>query len=841
MTIHSSGFAVASDGAPAHDARLAFPQGDVLFGTLFRSASIGVKVADIQTRRILDANPAYQQMLGYTLEELCSRPYAELTHPDDRAPERALQESVREGDTDTFQIVKRYVHKDRTLVCARVTSSVVRDGDGIARYAVSMVEDVSRDQHVEALGARSDRTELQLSQHVVAARVRQLETIAELGRDILAGLTFDHLLERVGSSVARALDIDRVSVLEVVEDGQLSMLACYGWEDGVLPDTVLAAKDSQAGFQVSAGLPRLIVEDMLQETRFVPSRTLLDAGLRGSLSCLIEGDDVPFGVLAAHTYAPRSFTEEDSNFLASVAHLLGSVIRRDRIASLRVESEEELRRTAERFRMIADNAQDVIYRLRVGDDAGYDYISPMVASILGVPPEDFYADPDLSLKYLHEDDVNKVADSRGADEQSAPLLIRWHHPDGRLLSLERRTTHFYDDHGKPVAIEGIIRDVTERVAQEEKRRSLEEQLRQSQKLEAIGQLAGGIAHDFNNLLLALRGYGDLALRRLERGDTGVEDDIGEMLDATDRAAALTNQLLAFARRQQLNPEVIDLCDVVQDMDKLLRTLIGDQVELISMHGDGPVLVEVDRSQLEQVIANLGVNARDAMPESGRLEIEVANDGAGHAVLSFADTGCGMDSETVARVFEPFFTTKGDLGTGLGLATVHGIVSQSGGRISVESAPGNGTTFRVFLPLAHGEPAQALRPILTREARGGAESILVVEDDPMVRSIVKAMLEDRGYNVVAVDGSEAAIATVPASPVPFDLVLTDLVMPGLTGPQTVERLRELGCEAKVLYMSGYANDALRSGTQDSSITLLQKPFDGEALARHVRAALDEGSA
>jgi PAS domain S-box-containing protein len=836
MTIHPPGFAAASHGATVHDARRAFPQGDVLFGTLFRSASIGVKVADIQTRRILDANPAYQQLLGYTLDELRSRPYAELTHKDDRARERALQETVREGETDTFQIVKRYVHKDGTLVRARVTSSVVRDDDGIARYAVSMVEDVSQ----EHAGEVGDRTELHLSQDDVAARVRQLETIAELGRDILAGLTFDHLLERVGSSVARALDIDRVSVLEVVEDGRLSMLACHGWEAGVLPDTILAAKNSQAGFQASTGTPRLLVEDMLQETRFVPSPGLLNAGLRGSLSCLIEGDDVPFGVLAAHTYAPRTFTEEDSNFLASVAHLIGSVIRRDRIDSLRADSEGELRKTAERFRMIADNAQDVIYRLRVGDDAGYDYISPMVDSMLGVPSEDFYADPDLSLKYLHEDDVDKVADSRGAGEQSAPLLIRWHHPDGRLLWLERRTTHFYDEHDEPVAIEGIIRDVTERVAQEEKRRSLEEQLRQSQKLEAIGQLAGGIAHDFNNLLLALRGYGDLALRRLERGDTGVQDDIGEMLDATDRAAALTNQLLAFARRQQLNPEVIDLCDVVQDMDKLLRRLIGEQVELVSIHGEDLVLVEVDRSQLEQVIANLGVNARDAMPEGGRLEIEVGSDRAGHAVLSFTDTGCGMDEGTLGRVFEPFFTTKGDNGTGLGLATVHGIVSQSGGQISVESTQGDGTTFRVLFPLARGGLTPAAARDLVPDAAGGAESILVIEDETMVRTIVAAMLEDRGYNVVAVDGSESAIATVSAATAPFDLVLTDLVMPGLNGPQTIDRLRELGCEAKVLYMSGYANDAL-SGAEDSVITLLQKPFDGEALSRHVRAALDEVSA
>jgi PAS domain S-box-containing protein len=929
-----------------HETLRVLPQGDFLFGTLFRSASIGVKIMDMQTHRILDANPAYQRLLGYTVEELRSRPYAELTHPEDRARERALQKSVVEGKTDTFRLVKRYVHKGGASVWARVTASVVRDGDGIARYGVSMVEDVSDERaalkaisdadernrlivettsegiwvidaescttfaneamasmlgytvaemlgrsvfdFVDDEGARhsadlltqrhtgvservakrykradgtmleamlcrnalfgkdgdyigavaivSDMTELRRSEDSVSARVRQLETIAELGRDILAGLSLDHLLDRVGSSVARALDTDRVAVMEVLEDGRVATIAAYGW-DGAIGNTI-PAHTSQAGYQISTRTPRLIIEDMLQERRFVPSSTLIDGGVRGGLSCLIEGDEEPFGVLTAHTYAPRSFTDEDSNFLASVAHLIGSVIRRDRIASLGVQAEEELRRTAERFRMIADNSQDIIYRLRVGEDAGYDYMSPVVTSILGVTPEDFYADPDLPLKYLHEDDVESIANSRVSDEQSGALLVRWHHPDGRLLWIERRTRHFHGEDGKPFVIEGIIRDVTERVEQDERRRSLEEQLRQSQRLEAIGQLAGGIAHDFNNLLLALRGYGDLALRRLERGDMRVEDDIAEMLDATDRATALTNQLLAFARRQVLAPEVIDLCEVVKDMDRLLRQLIGEQVELVAVHGDEPILVEVDRSQLEQVIANLAVNAGHAMAEGGRLAIEVVSDRTGHAVLSVTDTGCGMDDQTAARIFEPFFTTKGENGTGLGLATVHGIVSQSGGRISVASEPGNGTTFRVFLPLAEGVPAPAA--VLLQKAAGGAESILVIEDEPMVRTIVTAMLEDRGYNVVAVDGSEAAIATVSASTASFDLVLSDLVMPGLNGRQTVGCLRELGCDAKVLYMSGYADEVLLGGPLDPATALLQKPFDGDALARQVRATLDQGN-
>jgi two-component system, cell cycle sensor histidine kinase and response regulator CckA len=761
-------FAAASSGDPAVLKLRALPQGDVLFGTLFRSASIGVKVVDMQTGLILDANPKFEQLLGYTLEELCGRPYAELTYVEDRDRERALQQSVTDGETDTFQLVKRYLRKDGTLIWGRVTASVVRDDDGKAHYGVSMVEDVTRERVAEE------------AQRAAEERYRLIVETTSEGIWVTDGDSRTTFVNKAMASMlgCTTSEVEGRSLFEFVDDEGARQAAVR-----------VAERRTEVSERVAVQYKRA-------------DGTMVDAML--CANALFGKDGEYVGMMAI------------------------------------VSDMTEVRRTASLFRMIADNAQDIIYRLRVGENPGYDYISPVVTSILGVTPEDCYADPDITLKYLHEDDVEDIAKSRVSDEQSAPLVVRWRHPDGHLVWLERRTTHSFDEHGNPTAIEGIIRDVSEKVAQDEQRQSLEEQLRQSQKLEAIGRLAGGIAHDFNNLLLALRGYGELALRRLEGGDSGVGDDIAEMLDATDRAAALTNQLLAFGRRQLLNPEVIDLCEVVEDMDKLLRRLIGEQVELVSVHGDKPVLVEVDRSQLEQVIANLAVNGRDAMPEGGRLEIEVGTDGADQAVLSVADNGCGMEEDTVERLFEPYFTTKGDNGTGLGLATVHGIVSQSGGRIAVESAPGKGSTFQVFLPLADGVPAPAAAVVPAEEARGGTESILLIEDDPMVRSIVTAMLDHLGYNVVAVDGSELAIATFSGTSEPFDLVLSDLVMPGLNGRQTFERLRALGCTAKVLYMSGYADDALLGSEDDAPIALIQKPFDGEALARKVRDALDKGA-
>jgi CheY-like chemotaxis protein len=400
-----------------------------------------------------------------------------------------------------------------------------------------------------------------------------------------------------------------------------------------------------------------------------------------------------------------------------------------------------------------------------------------------------------------------------------------------LLDAMLCTNALFGEDGEYVGALGIVSDMTER-------HLLEKQLHQSQKLEALGRFAGGIAHDFNNLLLALRGYGELALRRIERGDTDVSDDIAELLAATDRAASLTQQLLAFGRRQPLHPEVVDLCEVVADMDRLLRCLVGDQVEFVTSCHSGPALVEVDRSQIEQVIANLAVNARDAMPESGRLELGIAITDDGQAVLSVADTGSGMDDETATHIFEPFFTTKGDKGSGLGLATVHGIVAQSGGHISVVTAVGVGSTFRIVLPLADVQPA---RVPAAQGTERGTETILVIEDNSMVRSIVGAMLEQRGYKVITVASGEAAIERCQEFDEGIDLILSDLVMPGLSGRQTLERLREIGCNAKVIYMSGYANGTLDRGVLEPGTAFLEKPFDSDALAQRVREVLNQAAA
>ncbi|MDX6489740.1 MAG: two-component system, cell cycle sensor histidine kinase and response regulator CckA, partial [Gaiellaceae bacterium] len=476
--------------------------------------------------------------------------------------------------------------------------------------------------------------------------------------------------------------------------------------------------------------------------------------------------------------------------------------------------------------------------------------SHSMGQILGVgdaPPDNA-----LFLSLIHMDDRERMdrelAESleRGGDYELDFRIVR---PNGGVRWLLSRGRIIADETGQAVRKIGAAVDISERHEADDERVKLEQQLRHAQKLHAIGRLAGGVAHDFNNVLLAVRGYGELALRAIGRGADATQE-VEEMLAGAERAAALTRQLLAFSRRQVLRSDTIDLRDTVRDMDKMLRPLIGEDVELVTELCDEPVLVHGDPGQLEQVLANLAVNARDAMPGGGRLMIRVgladvdaaqASDGAAErsGVLSVTDTGSGMDPETVEQMFDPFFTTK-DEGTGLGLATVHGIVTQSGGSIWVHTEPGQGTTFKVYLPLAHGAATE--KPLLPHgpapPAGGLGETILLVEDDPQVRAVVGKMLESLDYRVLPAGDGEDALALADAFDGPIDLLVSDLVMPGLGGRQVAERLRESSPDTAVLYMSGYSDEAVvRRGVVDSNASFLQKPFATMDLARRVREMLE----
>ena len=450
---------------------------------------------------------------------------------------------------------------------------------------------------------------------------------------------------------------------------------------------------------------------------------------------------------------------------------------------------------------------------------------------------DVYADPAERQRLLDRDSYT----DREYDEVEAT----WKRKDGRHLTVQLSVRAVRSRSGQVEYYETFVRDVTEQ-------RRLQTQLVQSQKMEAVGRLAGGIAHDFNNLLTVITTSCDLLLEDLAATDPKRED-VDQVRKAADGAAALTRQLLAFSRQQVLTPQIVNLGDVVYGVEKMLRRVIGEDVDLVTVLGSDVGAVKADVGQLEQVLMNLAVNARDAMPTGGKLTIETANvehdpDYAREqeaapvsrfVMLAVSDTGTGMDEATKARIFEPFFTTKEvGKGTGLGLATVYGIVRQSGGFIWVYSEPGLGTTFKIYLPQVDAVAAGSAARATPTTSHRGTETVLLVEDAAAVRAVIHEALARQGYTVLDAPNGAEALRIAAGHPGPIHLLLTDVVMPGLSGRQLSDQLAQIRPETKVLYTSGYTDDAIvRHGVLESGIAYLQKPFSVDGLARKVREVLD----
>jgi len=472
-------------------------------------------------------------------------------------------------------------------------------------------------------------------------------------------------------------------------------------------------------------------------------------------------------------------------------------------------------------------------------------VNEAAVSQYGYTREEFLA---MTLEDISPpEDVRALRDLVAKSETGFRNRGEWRHrkKDGTIIDVEitRNTLTFS---GQPAAL-AMAHDIT-------KRKSVETQLLQAQKMEAVGRLAGGIAHDFNNLLTAIFGSSDLLLEDLG-GDDQRRADVEDIKQAAQRAAALTRQLLAFSRRQVLAPQVLDLNVLIADLEKMLRRLIGEDIEFRTVLAPDLDAVRADPGQLEQVIMNLAVNARDAMPQGGKLTVETANvdlDDAyaqahvpvvpgRYAMLAVNDTGIGMDTQVKAHIFEPFFTTKDKgKGTGLGLATVYGIVKQSNGYVWVYSEPGQGTTFKIYLPRVEATAeAPAPKPISPASLRG-SETVLLAEDEEAVRNLTRRVLEGQGYTVLTGADGQEALRLAEGHTGPIHLLLTDVVMPSMSGRQLAERVVSGRREMKVLYLSGYTDDAIvQHGVLEPGIAFLQKPFTPQGLARKVREVLDAG--
>ena len=511
-------------------------------------------------------------------------------------------------------------------------------------------------------------------------------------------------------------------------------------------------------------------------------------------------------------------------------------------AALRA-AQESLRRSESNFRSLVMNAPYGICRcdaLGILQDA-----NPALVAMFGYDSAAELTGRHLGSLYADAQQWFQTADYFHARKEFNNLTTECVRKDGASI-VARISGRSIPNGNNGGSFEIFMEDVTET-------RTLELQLRQAQKMEAIGRLAGGIAHDFNNLLMVISGYSEFLLERLGP-DPRLRGPAQEISNATQRATSLTRQLLAFSRKQMLAPKVLDLNEVVAENLKMLTRMIGEDIDLVMVPGPTLGAVRADPGQIDQVIMNLAVNARDAMPQGGKLTIETANvtldesfarthaplTAGDYIMLAISDTGVGMDNETQSRIFEPFFTTKGSKGTGLGLSTVYGIVKQSGGFIFVDSQPQRGTDFRAYFPRVDGrEDAAAAQDSLgLPRADRGQETILLVEDETNLRRLARQYLETQGYKILEAEDGAAALQIVDGYKGTIDLLLTDVIMPGMNGRELAAHVVKLLPEVRVLYMSGYTENAVGlDGTLDAGINLLQKPFSLPALKDRVRELLD----
>jgi PAS domain S-box-containing protein len=712
-----------------------------------------------------------------------------------------------EGELSGKRISSLILARDQQRLKAAL--AIVAAG-GVSREIWPMLRKDGQLMHAEVLAQR-------LSNGAVLAIVRDLQARSELERKIQASEA------KLGSILHTAPDF----IMTVDRSGRITFI--NRTQEPLSPEQVVGTScfdyvPPEARARVERALEHVFTTRELDQYE-VPSP--LDAsGQRGWSSVrvgpLLEGDRVIAATLCATDVTAYkqevARTRELLDRLGKIARLVPGVVFQ--------------------------------YQLRADGSACFPYASDRIREVFRVSPEAAHEDAALVWAAVHPEDRGRIVSSLEASEGS---LLSWQEEfrvqfaDGEIRWVSGVAVA--ESAGEAGTMwHGLFTDVTDRRQSEAERARLEEQLRHSQKLESIGQLAGGVAHDFNNLLTAVMAFVELAQEELPR-DTPVGEYLEGILAASARGAALTQQLLAFARKKIVKPENASLNELLERLVPMVRRLVGEHIQVELELEPEAGTVHIDVGSLEQVVMNLIVNARDAMPQGGTLTLETqalaleprdpAQRERQYAVLAVTDTGSGMSPEIRARLFEPFFTTKPQgVGTGLGLAMCQGIIEQAGGSISVHSKPGHGSTFRILLPRAELPRARHVTEPAPANGRGGSETLLIVEDEPMILSLARAALEKRGYRVLcASDGAEALAAAAQAG-VHIDLVVTDLVMPKLGGKELSSRLRERNPGTKVLYTSGYAESAIaRQGVLIEGVHFLEKPYTLAALARRVRELLD----
>jgi two-component system, cell cycle sensor histidine kinase and response regulator CckA len=672
---------------------------------------------------------------------------------------------------------------------------------------------------------------------VADRRLARLRGLARLSGVIASSLDPDEVLREIARAAAELMEAAAVG-LWVADEATRTL------EPRAFSSEQLAATYPRRRIEFDEGLPgwvathreALVVQDVFADGRTLAVDWFLQHGLRSAHVVPIVHQDALLGVLALNGQGPFDLAPEDREMLESFVGQAALAIRNAKLYA-------EAREARDFLRSIAVHSPAGIVTTDVRGRVTY--WSPRAQELLGYRPEEVLGRPVAELQRGGLESARALMRRLRAEdrirEHETEILSR----DGRWMECRFSLALLRDSAGTTIGTLAILEDTSER-------KRLEAQLRQAQKMEAVGRLAGGIAHDFNNLLAVIMGHSDLIRAVLRKGDR-LAHDVEQIRRASERAATLTRQLLAFSRRQFLQPQVIDVNTLVGNLATMLRRLIGEDIHLELRLDADAGRVSADPGQLEQVIMNLAVNARDAMPQGGRLTLETApasldqafvaaHPGAtagAHVRLSIHDTGCGMGPDVLAHLFEPFFTTKEPgRGTGLGLSTVYGIVKQHRGYVDVVSEVGRGSSFGVYLPRVEARPTPE-RPLPRERLKPGSrETVLFVEDEVALRDLMQRVLGKGGYTVLAAGDGLEALALAEAHPGRVDIMVTDVIMPRMSGPELAARLRARDPAIQVLYVSGYTADQLRAQTDlGADATLLAKPFTSDGLLRKVREVLD----
>jgi two-component system, cell cycle sensor histidine kinase and response regulator CckA len=791
-------------------AEQALAESESKFRALAESATTAIFIHN--GRRFLYSNQASEEVCGYTSAELRDMSPWDLIHLDQREMMHLRAADRLRGDASVQRYELRIVHKDGEDRWLDFSATVTQFAGEEAMLCTAF--DITQRKHAERL------------QSALYRMSDCANSVDDLGQ----------LFEALHQIIGELMYAQNLYIALLDESGEYLQFPYFVDQSDPIP----------AGRKRGRGLTEYVLRTgkaLLAD--FEKIRSLEDKREIEPLGpdCidwlgapLRQGSKV-FGVIALQSYDPGiRYRERDKEILTYVSQHISVALARKR-------QEEALRASEARHRSLVESAVYGMYRSTV--DGRFLDVNPALVQMLGYSsPEELLAVDMAREIYADPDQRAAVIQAYNDSGRLGTIELRWKRKDGHQITVRLSGTPFRNERGETLGFDMIAEDITER-------RTLEEQLRQSQKMEAIGRLAGGVAHDFNNLLTVIKGYSELVLDDLDHADP-MRHEVDEIKKAADRAASLTRQLLAFSRQQVLAPKVLDLNLVVHNMDKLLHRLLGEDIDLFTVLEPGLGRVKADPGQVEQVIMNLAVNARDAMPQGGKLTIETANVDLDEAyardhvsvkpgryvMIAVSDNGAGMPEKVKSRIFEPFFTTKEvGKGTGLGLSTVYGIIKQSGGYIWVYSEVGRGSTFKVYLPRVDA-PAEISLSRSLQPARHGSETVLLVEDEDGVRALMRQVMHKHGYNVLEARHGGEALLMCERHQGKIDMLLTDVVLQQMSGRELAERLLKLRPEMKVLYVSGYADDAIvHHGVLTAGMSFLQKPFTTEALARKIRYVLD----